>query len=349
MQSRHPKAKGPSLRRFQEHGLSPRCLIFASDTVFFQCATASSWEAWPHLWRHKDVSPLWQSVRRGIGLTVSEYCAVFAAFSTRALTHDADALRAMAGVIRRVSERRGPEFFQDLPAESPAFEACLLFHAGHVVLRRRAAFASYSWAGWQGAIVFFAKHWVSTWIVWYVRRGYEPSKPALMSPTAFEDEADTREDVLRKITGAAAGSYPSEPSDGGGLSFLLADVSHQAPNYDCLQFWTLTAFFRLSKVDVLLGTCHLRGTPGTDLQGEVWLDGFDYNELTHPDDTFEFAVIAQNTTYKERGGTFYIMMLKWHLFAERRGIGHIAGDDLKESLGPPGGGPGLPWKEIILV
>ncbi|KAK3305141.1 uncharacterized protein B0T15DRAFT_368905, partial [Chaetomium strumarium] len=62
----------------------------------------------------------------------------------RALTNDADALRAMAGILRRLSQRSRCRMLQGLP--TGLFDKYVLLR-GPVAGRRR-GFPSYSWAGW---------------------------------------------------------------------------------------------------------------------------------------------------------------------------------------------------------
>jgi hypothetical protein len=63
-------------------------------------------------------------------------------YAPRALTNPNDILRALAGVIRRLSERAKCRFFEGIP--TAAFDVFIVFKARNFVLHRRMGFPSYS-------------------------------------------------------------------------------------------------------------------------------------------------------------------------------------------------------------
>jgi len=73
-------------------------------------------------------------------------------YSERALSFQSDALRALAGITRRVSQKAKCRFLQGIP--TAAFDAFLVFECKMWgTLRRREGFPSYSWVGWKGSLV----------------------------------------------------------------------------------------------------------------------------------------------------------------------------------------------------
>jgi hypothetical protein len=80
-----------------------------------------------------------------------------------------DALRAMAGIIRYLTERMKCCFLEGLPTAT--FDLFIVFR-GLAPLYRRKEFPSYSWTGWRGTLEVtdlggndFLRY--DTWIVWY--------------------------------------------------------------------------------------------------------------------------------------------------------------------------------------
>jgi hypothetical protein len=95
-------------------------------------------------------------------------------YTRRALTSDADTLRAMAGVLRRLSQKFRCRMLHGLP--TGLFDRFILLR-GPAAGRRR-GFPSYSWAGWRRPLDFFKLEFLRdihdwlldrTWIVWYKR------------------------------------------------------------------------------------------------------------------------------------------------------------------------------------
>jgi hypothetical protein len=62
-------------------------------------------------------------------------------------SYQMDAMRAMPGIIRRLTERMKCRFLEGLPTAT--FNLFIVFR-GLAPLHRRKEFPSYSWTGWRG-------------------------------------------------------------------------------------------------------------------------------------------------------------------------------------------------------
>lgn len=109
-------------------------------------------------------------------LPLEGFATILLHYTQRVLGDQSDVLRALAGIIRRFSDRLDYPFLQGLP--TGALDIFLLFRANRTVLHRRQAFPSYSWAGWTGGVMVDdivespdVNEWLKnkTWIVWYQR------------------------------------------------------------------------------------------------------------------------------------------------------------------------------------
>jgi hypothetical protein len=73
---------------------------------------------------------------------VEDYQIMLLYYSRRALTFQGDVLKAMGGIMRRLSVKMKCRFLEGLPTAS--LDLFLLFHSHGSLLRRRAGFPSYS-------------------------------------------------------------------------------------------------------------------------------------------------------------------------------------------------------------
>jgi hypothetical protein len=71
---------------------------------------------------------------------LEDYSILLLYYSMRALTNQGDALRTMAGIIRRLSEKVKYRFFEGLP--TAVLDAFLIFKAHGTNLQRRSGFPS---------------------------------------------------------------------------------------------------------------------------------------------------------------------------------------------------------------
>ena len=296
-------------------------------------------------------------------------------YSKRALTYQADGLRAVAGVTRKYSEGLRCGAVEGLLTS--AFDFFLLFRGERGGLRRRPPLPSYSQAGWQGGIVFethdserredrwagwLIPDWLSkhTWIVWYKRRpmqepeliwqlGEEDQEPPYPSGRSFMCEGVT--ESLGRLS-----TNPTSP----------CSVREPIPSYPLLQFWTLAVFFQPQGVDVIRQTVTIGDRHGS-LCGKLWADSFEEEQQWIGGDTGVLEVILLSETgffatslrtEKEfapsQGSTppaysskcYYVMVLKRgdNGTDERIGIGLVMAEAVPRSLAP-----GPVWKEVLLA
>ncbi|KAI9147613.1 HET-domain-containing protein [Paramyrothecium foliicola] len=142
----------------QELVLPARSLIFIHDRVYFRCQEANWGEdIWADVWTtwldsdDYNISriPDWTEGRVPSLWAYQKLCEDY---SLRKLRNDGDALRAMAGVSRQLFVGMKSPGIEGLPAYY--LDNFLLFYSSNASLRRRSQFASFSWAGWEGRIMF---------------------------------------------------------------------------------------------------------------------------------------------------------------------------------------------------
>jgi hypothetical protein len=141
---------------FQEGILSKRLLIFTKYQAFFHCNTKLWWEdtileSKPPVdvtWRHmQDVSQQ-HHYRTSTSDGYTQFVRLIEGYSSRALTHEEDALKALTGVLTSLTTSHGILFYEGIP--EGYLDAALLFHTYiHDPSWRRKTFPSWSWAGWR--------------------------------------------------------------------------------------------------------------------------------------------------------------------------------------------------------
>lgn len=142
----------------QELVLPRRTVIFTNNQVHFRCMNAN----WSEdtladralHWLDPDdsnISRIPSSAERNVAAwwTYQKLCEDY---STRLLRFESDALRAVAGILRPLTASLRTGMLEGLP--ELYLDMALLFISSDGNLRRRDAFASYSWAGWTGRIMW---------------------------------------------------------------------------------------------------------------------------------------------------------------------------------------------------
>ncbi|KAJ4986742.1 hypothetical protein SVAN01_07801 [Stagonosporopsis vannaccii] len=139
----------------QELVLPDRTLIFINGQVYFRCHEANwSEETWADKWTHwldaddSNISRVPDPVE-GFLPSCWAYQKLCEDFSRRKLQNDEDALRALEGVTRPMAAGMETHLVEGLPGYY--LDHFLLFISTTGDMRRRAQFASFSWAGWDGA------------------------------------------------------------------------------------------------------------------------------------------------------------------------------------------------------
>jgi Heterokaryon incompatibility protein (HET) len=150
----------------QELTLSRRTVIFINDRIYFRCQDANwSEDTWADKWINwldADDSNISRIPDPNDGLLHSfwAYQKLCEDYSRRKLRNDGDALRAFAGISRPLASSMETNMIEGLPGFY--LDQFLLFISSNGTLRRRPEFASFSWAGWQGSVM-----WPRENYVWY--------------------------------------------------------------------------------------------------------------------------------------------------------------------------------------
>lgn len=150
----------------QELVLPRRTVIFINGQVYFRCQEANwsedSWADHWTRWLDADDSNISRLPEPGDGFLPSlwAYQKLCEDFSRRKLRSDGDALRALAGVTRPMASGMETCMVEGLPGYY--LNHFLFFMSSKGDLRRRSEFASFSWAGWEGQIM-----WPRENFLWY--------------------------------------------------------------------------------------------------------------------------------------------------------------------------------------
>jgi hypothetical protein len=142
----------------QELVLPQRTLIFVDEQVHFRCQVsnwfegmcADQWDFWLdsddcHISRIPDPA-------EGFSPSCWAYQKLCEDFSKRVLRDPGDVLRALSGVMQPMAIGMATPFIEGLPAD--VLDHFLLFISAKGDLQRRQRYASFSWAGWQGFIMW---------------------------------------------------------------------------------------------------------------------------------------------------------------------------------------------------
>ncbi len=277
---------------------------------------------------------------------IQDYATILQYYTPRSLTYQGDALRAMAGLSRRVCLKTGCPILEGIPA--CAIDAFIVFKAGTYATTRRPGFPSYSWSGWQGGTTLTSHIdltlWLrrSTWIIWYTKHSsgtpsfawypnaswYRLTEYAESYPAPRERNKFQPPEPLPFPTTWTAPTPDLTPSA-------------SLPPYLLLQFWTLGVYFKIVNLDMFRGTCQLEGLDG-QAHGDLRLDGFDWT-VFESDEPFELIVLSE-MVHEIHSRHYNVMLLQWEGgLAERRGMGELLMAALGQSFSP-----GPVWKEILL-
>ncbi len=345
--------------RFQEQFLSRRHLYFFDNEVTFRCRQGECLETCRDVadpkYREDNISSLlWYSL--ALEYPLMDYSNLLHFYTPRALTNQSDALGAMAGILRRISDKLGYRMLEGLP--TGAFDQFVLFFG--VNARRRHGFPSYSWAGWIGQVDMpidtpdEQNLWLQdrTWIIWY-KRSPSGVLNLVWSPEANPSFVASYVRVVG-IPGYRRRSRFQCPIPGINTSRTVPAEEPPAltdplPRYPVLQFYTMVVFLKLGSLDVFTQRAGLVGRDNV-VHGLVVLDGFEGTTFFESKEPLEVLLLSESTGRKgidPGSGTwiFYnVMLVEWQKgLAERRGIGLLRKEAVHQSFQP-----GPQWKEIIL-
>lgn len=361
--------------------MSPRKLIFTNDLIYFQCRH-STWSEETNADQRPTVENwgietlLTRALVPGTMWPHDSLCMLIQYFGAKELTHQEDALNAMAGITARFARQMKCRTLEGFPVA--AFDYFLLFVSSDSSLSRREGFPSYSWAGWKGVCNWNSiglldetavNDWLAgkTWIIWYKR------SPSGTLNQVWDIEAN--EDFLRASTDDVGyrrrTSFPAKY--GLGIRTTRTQPSHQLPvdlillPYHSLQFWTMAIFCRIRYYQDTERSWFKNRFDILDIHGRfcgyLLMDGQAQALRNWSDRTLEFALLSleglsgrnslldlrsfendstQNTYSPDIA--FWAMLIEWkNGIAERRGLGQIYQKALANSFAP-----GPVWKEILL-
>jgi hypothetical protein len=138
---------------FQERAVSRKTIIFVNGTVYWQCRSATWYEACWVKDRDDEVSADWPAhaliLRPWPDL--AQYFDLVCGYNSRSLSFESDALRAFTAIMSALNSSFPNGFLFGVPE--------LLFDIGLLwsrlkPLKRRKGFPSWSWVGWSGEIHF---------------------------------------------------------------------------------------------------------------------------------------------------------------------------------------------------
>lgn len=142
----------------QELVLPRRTVIFINGQVYYRCQEANwSDETWADKWNYwldaddSNISRI-PDILEGFLPCLWAYQKLCEDFSGRTLRSDGDAIRALAGITRPLGAGMETTMVEGLPGYY--LDHFALFIATNGDLRRRDRFASFSWAGWAGKIMW---------------------------------------------------------------------------------------------------------------------------------------------------------------------------------------------------
>ncbi|KAL2019684.1 hypothetical protein VTK56DRAFT_9303 [Thermocarpiscus australiensis] len=340
---------------FQEHVLSRRILYFVDDKVFFRCRESECLETCedqpkPRIRRTNTSSMLVQIV--DMKHPLESYAVMLFYYTQRVLTGQSDALRAMAGVMRRVSQKLGYRMLEGLP--TAVFDRFLLFCGRN--LHRREGFPSYSWAGWRGGIdvemIGDLNDWLQnqTWIIWY-KRSTSGVVNLVWDPAANESFPfhDTEAEGYRQRSPFQCALLEEKTSRTAPTENLA--VGNPRP-YPLLQFWTLSVFLKIDSIDVFRPAGKLADRRGT-VRGTVTFDGFEETNFFESEEPVEVILLSEanspipgNFEVAAPWNFYHVMLVERSAegVVERRGIGAIDQESIYWSYPP-----GPVWKEVLLA
>ncbi|KAK0670033.1 heterokaryon incompatibility protein-domain-containing protein [Cercophora samala] len=363
----------------QERILSRRILYFFEDQVVFRYNKVECHEKLNDTVIQPDNSlyRAMEQLEKSAFDALQVYSNLIWNYSRRSLGNDSDVLRAIGGIMRRVSLKLRYPLVQGLPVAY--LDAFLLFKGTSLV--RRPGFPSYSWAGWRGEVltVFMSKFkslfeievWLSsrsTWIVWYIT-----DTNGRTAPISDQVSPVDRQALQRNVDEKRSWLYPEVPPVlfEGVLSGLpsLERMPSSMPNpkpYPLLRFWTLVVSLKILITDVFTYEARLLGKNDEDC-GWVSLDGFENSEsdaVLGDGNSIEVVILSEGcpqsaffndgkrvgnllrlTEREHTYGLYYnVILVEWDGgIAERRGFGWIRKDALPLSCHP-----GPVWKEITM-
>lgn len=233
----------------QELVLPQRTIIFINNQVYFRCRKANwSEETWADKWE-SWLDPDDSNISRLPGLHDEKlwffwtYQKLCEDYSRRKLSNDGDALCAISGICRPLFGGMGTYGVEGLPKRF--LHAFLLFISSNGNLSRRPEFASFSWAGWEGKIMWPRENYVwyengqGLWDMENMTKWLRKNRLVKWCVIKTEDDLLNSEPVDIKVTKnfrKLVKEYPfllkTDDVEDPGLSKSLANLTHGSSDED---------------------------------------------------------------------------------------------------------------------
>ncbi|KAF9479535.1 HET-domain-containing protein [Pholiota conissans] len=356
---------------FQEQSFATRTLTFVGGQVEYRCRKDDV--GWREDCFTESQSKVKATDKHKKPNDIGDFEAFISTYTGLSLTFRSDIYNAFAGVSRYFKTGLQANLCHGIPDKF--FDWFLTWTPLYSHTRRNDA-PSWSWSGWNGECGSDIWDWYErnltrarraqhkrTWIIWYQRKAHD-SEECIRIWTSKEDPTSPR--GSEKRGGRVKDRFPFNctqttptPRTLTGAPTYIEDAYHPTPGSGFLQFWTVSALFRLAEPTsrhegqmplnkyTRLGIFGGKGTEvGTIFIDPTWCK--DNVTKTH-----EFIIVCEqrdkrvedgHSPDEEPGWMYMAMLIEWHGdWAERVAVGLIKKRDLKQALG---GGP--VWKEIIL-
>lgn len=303
---------------------------------------------------------------------IGEFSGLIQGYSDLSLTYEQDIYNAFGGISSYIKRELKATLCHGIP--DAYFDWFLLWKPLKPQVRRQCT-PSWSWSGWIGGswiqiwLDFSRKiteirkaHRKRTWIIWHQRVAHDSTECTLVwSPKKRSSSSSPRNfygsHIKSRFPFECTSTAPT-PRMLVGAPTYYKDVLNPNPGSGFLQFWTVSATFRLdtptSKADTTgpdnkLERVGFFGRDGREVGIVFVIEGW---KDAHVPGTHEFILMCEGREVRpkagkedhEEGWKYMAMLIEWHgEWAERVSVGSIEKHDLAQALE---GGP--IWKEIIL-
>ncbi|KAF1811227.1 hypothetical protein P152DRAFT_66194 [Eremomyces bilateralis CBS 781.70] len=230
---------------------------------------------------------IWEAPRRQFQRLICDY-------TSRALTNQADALNAIAGLSRRTLPDLLGDLVEGLPSQD--IDLFITFTSAMSPLRRRAGFPSYSWAGWIGRISYYrlrsklfdgSNDTGRSWIKWYQRYSTDRADPLWNVGKPDVGPCDDSLAYLeQQVPTSERDSRQSTPT-----AWNRLGISEYRRPYTMLQFWTYAIHLRLGEFDVFSAMATILDGQGADC-GTVSMDEFEEDDFFIIGSVYEFILLS---------------------------------------------------------
>lgn len=360
-----------TIASFQEKCFSRRSLRFIGGGVVFSCRRGNDWRE--DVLFENETGIIGNMITLDEENDIGKFEGLIQSYSGLNLTFDSDIYNAFAGISTYISRELNSNLCHGIP--EAYFDWFLLWtNLGEQKRRERAP--SWSWSGWIGESWPRIWDWYTrdmdsvrqalqkrTWIIWYQRKAHDSEESRLVWDHKRRSSKSHQKNFYggntqQRFNLDCSQTSPTPRTLVGAPEYFL-DSFNPSPGSGFLQFWTISATFRLDapisqendrgprKLDSRFGIFGRSGKEiGHIYVNKNWRSGNILGE-------HEFILLCEGRDERvehgkdpdnEEGWSYMIILLEWHgQWAERVSVGSIKKDKLNEGLGD-----GPIWKEIIL-